>query len=176
MFPGQFSTAPWLQIKWRSILWSFQIMLDIHLWPLAQNSSYKGHKFCDMGSHKCPPDLGDPDQGMPPNPGVYEQSPLCQGLSGESCFLFVKLNVESTQKEPQETRESAQQGGWRKLVLLVQVSRSVISDFAIHGLQHARLPRPSPTPRAHSSEMLKTPLKLFVTKSKADICIYLKTC
>ena len=128
MFPGQFSTAPWLQIKWCSIVWSFQIMSDIHLWPLAQNSSYKGHKFCDMGSHKCPPDLGDPDQGMPLNPGVYEQSPLCQGLSGESCFLFVKLNVESTQKEPQETRESAQQGGWRKLVLLVQVSRSVISD------------------------------------------------
>ena len=105
-----------------------------------------------MGSHKCPPDLGDPDQGMPLNPGVYEQSPLCQGLSGDSCFLFVKSNVESTQKEPQETRESAQQGEWRALVLLVQSSHSVLSDsLRPHGLQHTRLPRPSPTPRACSN-------------------------
>ena len=155
-FPGQFSTAPCLQIKWCSIVWSFQIMPDIHLWSLAQNSSCEGHMFCDMGSHKCPPDLGDPDQGMPLNPGVYEQSPLCQGLSGDSCFLFVKSNVESTQKEPQETRESAQQGEWKALVLLVQSSRSVLSDsLRPHGLQHTRLPRPSPTPGAHASEMLK---------------------
>ena len=155
-FPGQFSTAPCLQIKWCSIVWSFQIMPDIHLWSLAQNSSCEGHMFCDMGSHKCPPDLGDPDQGMPLNPGVYEQSPLCQGLSGDSCFLFVKSNVESTQKEPQETRESAQQGEWRALVLLVQSSHSVLSDsLRPHGLQHTRLPRPSRTPRAHASEMLK---------------------
>ena len=33
-----------------------------------------------------------------------------------------------------------------------QFSRSVMSDFLqLHGLQHARLPCPSPTPRAYSN-------------------------
>ena len=53
-----------------------------------------------------------------------------------------------------DTTEATQQQQQRNL-FLQQFSRSVVSDsLQTHGLQHARLPCPSPTPRACSNSCL----------------------
>ena len=50
----------------------------------------------------------------------------------------------------------------------VQFSRSVVSDsLRLHGLQHARLPCPSPTPRACSTSC---PIKLVMPSNHLILC------
>ena len=80
-------------------------------------------------------------------------------------FLMADLWVRSFQKVKnlQESRKASQRWNadrWRKIrktknlrnLSLVQFSRSVVSDsFRPHGLQHARLPCPSPTPGVYSN-------------------------
>ena len=68
----------------------------------------------------------------------------CLGIESEKEWMYVWLIWCAVQQKPTQHCKSA--------VSSVLFSRSVMSDsFRPRGLQHARLPYPSPTPRAYSN-------------------------
>ena len=90
--------------------------------------------------------------------------PVDNGVSdGASKAVFLKGTAETLKErsagDPEYTEGSGPHGvprmqGWWD-VNSVQFSRSVVSDsLRPHGLQHARPPCPSPTPRVYSNSCL----------------------
>ena len=65
---------------------------------------------------------------------------------------LTRLKDQAGNSRPMEKHARKLTGGKAQEIASVQFSHSVVSDtLQPHGLQHARLPCPSPTPRAYSN-------------------------
>ena len=104
------------------------VWLIATLWTVVHQAPLS-MRFCRQeywGGFPCPP------SGDLPNPGIKSTSPASPALQ-----------VDSLPTEPPGNRFRSGS---------VQFSCSVVSDtFWRHGLQHTRLPCPSPTPKAYSN-------------------------
>ena len=80
----------------------------------------------------------------------YSLYPPLSSLGYEKVYLSALIQISWTLWSPPQGRISAQL--LRGTFQSVQFSRSIMSDsLPLHGLQHARLPCRSPTPRAYSN-------------------------
>ena len=80
----------------------------------------------------------------------YSLYPPLSSLGYEKVYPSALIQISWTLWSPPQGRISTQL--LRGTFQSVQFSRSIMSDsLPLHGLQHARLPCPSPTPRAYSN-------------------------
>ena len=120
---------------WKERKWSLSVVSDSATpWTLAYQASpsmgFSRQEYWSGLPFSPPGDL--PDPGLEPWSPALEADALTSEPPGDRAWSHWKIGLLGFSS--------------------VQFSRSVVSDsFRFHGLQHARLPCPSPTPEAYTN-------------------------
>ena len=139
------------------------VRLSVTTWTVAHQSplcmGFSRQEYCNGLPCPSPGDL--PNLGIEPGSPTLQADSLATKLQGKIYKGVLALPKRcSTQLGLPEAHRS----GWSQVsqgcslrINSVQFSHSVMSDsLQSHGLQHARPPCPSPTPRAYSNSCLSS--------------------